>query len=276
MSGGTVNLTKWMHPQGIDPKVRYEATVTENNDPRKLCRVKARIEYLFDGIPDDDLPWAIPLFEHPDGSYNQNGKGVRGGKNIKRSGMFYVPKVDGKVILMFPEADAHYPVWVGYTLDDLTNLEENKDADDYPDVAGIRFRNGLYVIVNTKKNEVFFNSPGDLNITVLGDVHETILGNQTLKVASSKSDIPAYIKNAPKTDLEEIEGQQQKQVPWEGLLPPHQKGDQHFYVEGNQTMYIKGNRFIKIDGNNLEVVGGRSDIRVTKDMTIFAQHVYHN
>lgn len=248
MAGGTINATKYLSRQGIDPKMVYEAEVANNYDPRKLCRIQARIRGVFDGIADGDLPWAIPEFQHPDGAYNS------GGNATDRSGMAMVPKNGHKVGLKFPTGDAHRPVWTSYTVDEQTALPENQDVN-YPDRAVFKFSNGAYMIIDTRTNEIFVNNPGDINMTVLGDVNQYIVGNQQLTVSDRKGDIAGYLLNAPETVLSRLQQKPAKRIPFKGLMSRGYAGNQHTYITGDQTTHIRGNRMIKIEGNDYLQVG---------------------
>jgi hypothetical protein len=280
---GVLNLTRWLKPQGLDSKTRYEAVVVDIKDPRKLCRVRARIPFLFDGIEDKHLPWATPIFSHIGGAYRDE----KGEAPTERSGVAYVPTVGSKVFLSFMEGDPSYPLWSGYTLDDKTALTEemcgpdaNKEGEDkddrYPHRVVVRMRHGAYLILDTKNKEIFVNSPGDMYLTVLGDVHETIIGNKTSKVTSKTTDIPDYIKSAPASKLAEMEQKRNRKVPWEGLTPDKPKGgNHHVFVEGDMTVEVKGNRLVKIWGNNREEVMGQERVQVAGDRTVVAQNIYH-
>ena len=247
MSGGPLNLTRFMQQQGLDPKVKYEAHVVNNNDPRQLGRIQARIDGIFDGIPDEHLPWAVPIYQHTDGAYNP------GGDALDRSGVFMVPKNKHKVSLRFPTGDPHRCVWGAYTVDEQVALPERKK--NYPDRAVLKFSNGMYIIIDTKTNEIFFNNPGDVDITILGDVNQYIVGNQQLVVSDSKGLIPSYLLNAPDTVLSRLSPKPTKNIPFLGLLGPAQAGNRHIHVTGDQTMLVEGNRSVVINGNDLLRVG---------------------
>lgn len=243
MAGGTINATKHLKRQGLDPQMVYEAHVVNNYDQRKLCRIQARIDGVFDGIPDSDLPWAIPEFGHPDGAYNP------GGNAVDRSGMAWVPKRNHKVGIKFPTGDAHRPVWTTYTVDEQTALPEQQDVN-YPDRAVFKFANGSYMIIDTRTNEIFLNNPGDVNMTILGDVNQYIVGNQQLSVTDTKGDIPSYLLNAPETVLNRLGQKPAKRIPFQGLLRKTYAGNQHTFVKGDQTTHIRGNRSVLIEGND--------------------------
>lgn len=247
MSGGPLNITRFLKQQGLDPKQTYEAEVVNNNDPRKLGRIRARIKGIFDGIPDDHLPWAVPMYHHADGAYNP------GGDATDRAGSFMVPKNKHKVGLRFPDADPHRCVWGPYTVDEQVALPEREK--NYPDRAVLKFSNGMYIIIDTKTNEIFFNNPGDIDMTILGDVNQYIVGNQQLVVSNTKGLIPSYLLNAPDTVLKRLSPKPAKEIPFLGLLGPAQSGNRHIHVTGDQTMLVEGNRKTVIGGNDMLVVG---------------------
>jgi len=260
-----INASKLLRKQGLNPHTKHEAKVVDNNDPRKLGRIKARIKEIFDGIPDCKLPWAIPLHGHPDGAFHG---GRMQGDPKKWSGMIYIPKVDSKVILQFFNGDPHFPVWSGYTIDEQTFLPES--IRHYPNRCVFRFQNGAHMIIDTETNEVFINNPGDVNMTVLGDLNQYVAGgNHTLKVDDNMETIPSYILNAPDTKLYEQSPHPYSnpagKIRFEGLYghkPP--EGHQHFFVKGNQTMHIRGNRRIIIEGNDELYVSGFQIVVVGK------------
>lgn len=71
--------------------------VIDNEDPKQMGRIKARIGGLHDGISDEDLPWAYPSL--PYASYN--------------SGSFIIPEIGNTVWIVFEDGDSNYPVWLG-------------------------------------------------------------------------------------------------------------------------------------------------------------------
>ncbi|MNV67777.1 hypothetical protein D3C71_1605900 [compost metagenome] len=119
----------------------------------------------------------------------------------------------------------------------------------------MKFSNGLYIIVDTKTNEIFFNNPGDVDITILGDVNQYIVGNQQLVVSDRKGLIPSYLLNAPDTVLSRLSPKPAKEIPFLGLLGPAERGNRHIHVTGDQTMQVDGNRKTVIAGQDLLVVG---------------------
>lgn len=249
MSGATLNATKYLKPIGLDKDMVYRAVVTKNDDKRKLGRIKARVEGIFEGIKDDHLPWANPEFHHVQGAFNKgNDEGNFNKDEVSRSGIFYVPQKDQIIGLKFPTGDPHKPVWTSYTVDVEVALPETEE--NYPDRVVIKLHNGFYVIIDTKTHEFFFNNPGDVNMTILGDCNQYIVGNQQLKVVDSKSKIASYLLNAPDTVLKKLDPSPVKKIPFDSQLPG-EIGNRHIEIDGNQTYKIKGNRLTDIEGTDV-------------------------
>lgn len=248
MAGGSINATKLLRRQGIDPTMLYKGVVVDNNDSRKLCRVRVRVTGFFDGIKDGDLPWAVPSFGSAQGAKSEGNTW---------SGLAHVPPKGHVVGLRFPLGDPHKPQWCAYHVDEEIALEPMKK--NYPHRVVVHLANGFYMIVDTKTNELFINNPGDMNMTVLGDVNQYIVGNQNLVVTNSKSDIDGYLLNAPDLVLSKISGKSERKIRFPGLLSKSSAGNQHTTVSGDQTVLIKGNRKVVVQGNDvLEVKRSRS------------------
>ena len=153
--------------QGLDGSKWYEAIVIENDDrkhPDKMMlgRIQARIKTVFDGIKDADLPWAVPIYEHPDGA-------------SEISGTFSVPKKRTKVFLRFQDANPSYPCYRGYHVDKVTQMEEIKH--NYPNRTVTRFSNKALMIVDTQDNTLYLRNPGNVKIYVEGNVELEVKGN---------------------------------------------------------------------------------------------------
>lgn len=76
----------------------YRAKVVDDEDPKKLLRVKVRVPGWWDAVPDDDLPWA---------EYRFNDARYRGGQ-------FVPAEVDDWVWIDFPNGDTRYPRITGW------------------------------------------------------------------------------------------------------------------------------------------------------------------
>jgi|SRR5690606_30112008 len=251
MAGSPLNPLKTFKRQGLDPRVTYSAVVVDNNDPRKLRRVRARIEGIQDGIKDEHLPWAIPT----DQNYTAAGD--------NRSGIVNIPEKGAKVGLKFPSGDPHKPMLVPHPTDEQTVLPESEK--NYPDRKILRFSNGFSIVVDTIENECLLVNPGDMHLCVIGDCTQTVIGNHTMMVSGSKGDIPAYFKNASKLQVDKLKASSAGNVPFKGK---GSKGSQFLHIKGDQTVKIDGNRTVEIKGNDTLKVGRNRDEKITGTHTV--------
>lgn len=219
-----INITKDLRAQGLDPNKRYRGIVVANDDSqedrfRYTGRIKVRIPILFDGIEDDDLPWAIPEWPHIDGSSNL-------------SGIVDIPKVGSYVDVVFQDGKMEYPRYVGGSISEKTVLEECKQ--NYPNRKVTRTKNGCLIIIDTETNELFVRNPGDLKIYVQGNVYLNVDGNVTERI---KGDKTTYIDG---NYIETVVGNKTVEV----------KGNNSEKVGGNTTEYTSGSRNNKAGGSN--------------------------
>ncbi len=206
---------------GLSQTQLYQAIVVNNNDPEKQGKIRARVAKVFDGIEDEQLPWAIPTFGHVDGA-------------TKDSGIICIPKIGSKVLLHFQNGSPFHPIYSGYTVDKKTKLEE---ADtNYPDRAVIRFQNGLIVVIDTKSNEVFLRNPGDIHALVEGNLDLTVLGNFTTRVAGNLEQTvnKARTTRTGEASIDVVTGDRTELTG--GSHQNFIKGTSGHYVAGNYTM----------------------------------------
>ncbi len=74
---------------------KYRGFVADNQDPRKLGRLKVRVPSVF---RDEVVGWALPCMPY-------------GG--VAQQGLFMIPEVDAQIWVEFEEGDISRPVWVG-------------------------------------------------------------------------------------------------------------------------------------------------------------------
>lgn len=204
--------------QGLNPQIWYAAKVVFNNDPDRHGRIQARIEEIFDGIPDADLPWAIPAdWNHPDGGHSD-------------SGILLVPKIGSKVQVRFQKGNPLYPEYKGYHVDDMTALQEGEM--NYPDRAVLRFQNKTLMVVDTRDNIIYARSPGDVRICIVGDLQLEVMGNV----------------------IERIHGNVKREI--YGNLDETVKGTHTTTVKGDRKEHIVGEHHVRTDKDYKESVGG--------------------
>lgn len=158
-----MNAFSDLKPQRIEVGKFYIGTVVANNDlahfGQPLGRVKFRLPLLFDGIPDELLPWALPRPLR-----------FKGGQN---NGNFSVPAVGTKVIVEFQSNDVYNPFYSGYpfAFDSYIELlvKNPVDRQEYPKKHLIYcFDNGNFLSLNDDYADA--NERFKLNLNNIGNV----------------------------------------------------------------------------------------------------------
>jgi len=259
------NLTKTLKKQGVSKNTAHEGIVVDNEDPDQLGRIRVRIKELNQNIEDKHLPWCIPKFAHVDGA--------KGGDDFDRSGTFFVPKKKTKVLVEFQDGDPHFPIWRGYTVDEKTKLKETNK--NYPNRAIVRFSNGMFILVDTKTNEVFIHNPGDTHLIVQGDMEQHVFGNvqETCHDSQSKA-IDNYFLNDKDLPIKEAKQSQQKKTNFKGLGKKSGSGNRHVHVKGDYTLKIEGDRITEITGNDTTKVRGNKTTEVQGNMSVKVKGQY--
>lgn len=147
-------------------------TVVDNADPKKLGRIKVKIDMIYE-MSKEDMPWVYPTNYSP---LN-----------------FYVPKIGEKVRVQFNDGDIYHPEYTGYF-----HNTENHDSEfdtDYPHSMGMS-QDG-FVFKYNRQSELFelkakngssltMNKDGDILFVVKKDFGITSDGKVTV---SAKADI---------------------------------------------------------------------------------------
>lgn len=206
----------------------YAAVVVDNDDPMRLCRVKARIQTIMDDIPDEHLPWAVPFTDYSVGEHADYG-------------VVKIPPKEAKVMMAFQDGSIHHPVYMGYLVDEKTQLFEM--LHNYPDRNVLMWPNKCMVIVDTKSNEIMFRSMGDMHVYVTGNVDLTVKGNLTERVTGDRH------LHVGGNNIEHIKGTDLK------------------VVEGDDTTILTGNSSTFVSKDYTHTVEGESQRTVAKDNT---------
>ena len=157
---------------GVNKNRFHVGTVTDNNDPKKWGRIRARVEGMLDGISDEHLPWAIVSLAHPGGATAQHGR-------------FEVPEVGAKVLVEFQDGSPMHPVYKGYFIDETTKLPE---ADvNYPNRSVMLWPSGSMIILDKTSEDIFIRNQGDLHFYVTGDAWIKVDGNLVEHVKGNRT-----------------------------------------------------------------------------------------
>jgi hypothetical protein len=159
-----IKLYDVIHKNDLLEKI-WIGKVVDNNDPRKLGRIKVMIDSLFGGISINHLPWVSPI------------KSVLLGSNSSTS-HFSVPEIGTFVIVKFEKT-----VYNGYYIGEIQSLPTHQSLFDenYPETYGFQDASGNYFKINksTKTIEVYHSSgthividqQGNISIQAVGDVN---------------------------------------------------------------------------------------------------------
>jgi hypothetical protein len=154
-----------------------KGVVVENEDPKKLGRVKCTIKNRWEDSDTKKLPWVFPLSPF-----------FLGG--LTNLGFMSVPEMKTELIVIFPFEDEYSPFYVGYWQNENTKgllLEE-----DYPESWGIVDSTPQWFRVNKKKpyaeyynsleNLVHFDEKGNVLLNVPKSLTVKVGENLNLKI----------------------------------------------------------------------------------------------
>jgi hypothetical protein len=214
-------------PPGLDWFRLYEAVVVDNEDPRKLCRLRVRVKKFFDDISDEYLPWAGPFTDYSVGEHAD-------------WGVVNIPAKDSKVLVAFQNGSVHHPIYMGYLVDEKTQMYEM--LENYPNRRVHLMPDKSMVLIDSTTNEVMIRSMGDLHLYVMGNIDLTVNGNLTERVLGDRE---LYV---------------------EGKNTEHIVGDNLRVVDGDNTAHYKQNSSQHVDGNNGDYATG-SNVRTGKPIS---------
>lgn len=131
----------------IEENKTYIGVVENNNDPKKLGRIKVRVLDVFDDISSDDIPWASPW------------------KDLNGNG-FNLPEKGKIVTVIFDQGNLYKPEFL-YSEHYNINLEkklQNLDSKDYTSMKSVFFDHKTQFFVNDKDGVVLDYKINQINI----------------------------------------------------------------------------------------------------------------
>lgn len=126
----------------------FIGVVEDNDDPKKIGRVKVRVFNVFDRIPKEDLPWASPW------------KDLAGNT-------FLLPEIGKIVSCVFDDGNPYKPEYI-YADHYNINLEkklQSLSGDDYTSMRALMFDHKTQIYSNDKEGLVIDYKYNNINIT---------------------------------------------------------------------------------------------------------------
>ncbi|MEM4674768.1 MAG: phage baseplate assembly protein V [Nitrososphaerota archaeon] len=154
-----MHVAEWYDLRPYTDMGYFLGVVEDNEDPKKLGRVKVRSP-LYGDIPKDDLPWAWPLFL----AFPDTDAGM---------GSFHIPKVGSEVLLHLPFGDPHLPAYSFRVMSEPKAIDEDflvhyPNRYGWQDEKGNRFmvdkEQGFMRIRHHSGVVVHINDDGDVKI----------------------------------------------------------------------------------------------------------------
>lgn len=131
----------------------YMGIVADNNDPKKLGRLKVFCS-LYEDLDLEALPWCFPTLDVFLG-------------NSPDSISFSVPEVGSQVRVQFPTKDKYAPYYTGCELN-----ERNKCTffdDDYPNCYGFKDSVGNFTKINKRTGRNIYQHMSTTNVEISKD-----------------------------------------------------------------------------------------------------------
>ena len=137
----------------VDPvTMTYIGNVVDNNDPKKLGRVRVQIP-LYAELKVESIPWAAPL--------------LASHGNSQEYGGLNVPELGSQVRVTFPSRDYTAPYYSGAELNETTRT--TFFDEDYPHTYGFKDSVGDFVKVNKERGTAHIQHSSTTNMQVAPD-----------------------------------------------------------------------------------------------------------
>ena len=133
----------------------YVGLVVDNDDPKKLGRLKISVPSVYGNIEKEDLPWSEPCF--PYGYTDQ--------------GIFFIPELNSLVSVMFINGSPYKPLWLGTIFRENENVVPSEAKDIYPHRKIIKTNSGYLMFDDDSQYiELKHRSGSRIAVTKDGDI----------------------------------------------------------------------------------------------------------
>ena len=224
---------------------KFKGVVVDNNDPKKLGRVKISIPELFgENVEAENLIWVQPKLDS-----------FQGGRIDISS--FSVPEIGAELVVEFPNNDLYSAFYVGAWQSE--NTHQSEFNEDYPDSYGFRDKTGAGVFVNKAKQLV--EAQDSLN-NVLKSDKDGIEINFSKKVKLITDDGKLVLELDKDLGLVRIESQSSIHLK-SNELQVESKGIVMRASEVNEE--IAGSRVSRCAGGRKDLVGGSLSVAIVSN-----------
>ncbi len=143
--------------------------VEDNEDPRKLGRIKVRVYNIFDEIPKEDIPWAFPW------------KDLNGNQ-------FNVPGIGKIVSVVFDQGNIYEPQYIyaeHYNIN-LENKLKSLSGTDYTSMRALMFDHSTQIYRNDSEGLKIDHEYTNLNLDKNGNILLNIRDDKSIITLGSK------------------------------------------------------------------------------------------
>ncbi|MCL2643475.1 MAG: phage baseplate assembly protein V [Candidatus Bathyarchaeota archaeon] len=142
---------------------KYRGTVTDNQDPLKLGRIRAKVPVIFG---ENDSGWALPCTPYA-------------GKKV---GFFFIPPVDAMVWIEFESGNPQIPIWTGC----FWGKDDTPDETASPDIKILKTETNTITLDDTSGSEsITLETESGLKIIMNQEGIELSNSSQKIKIGSS-------------------------------------------------------------------------------------------